>query len=124
MMYEATWADDNQTLVYMAFEGVWQPDEFATAHETLYDLLSEVGHEVSIVLHLAQPQPIAMEMVPQIKQLVSIDHPNRSRMVIVAPDYFLGGVNEVVRRAFGGEQPEGLYFAPSLDDVDQVLASA
>jgi hypothetical protein len=123
MMYEATWADDNQTLVYMAFEGVWQPDEFTEAHTTLHDLLSEVGHEVSVVLHLAQPQPIAMEMVAQIKNLVSIDHPNRARMVIVAPDAFLNGVREVVRRAFGGDQPEAVYFAHSLDDVDQVLAS-
>lgn len=121
MMYEATWADDKQTLVYMAFEGVWQPDEFAEARETLHDLLSEVGHQVSVVLHLVQPQPIAMEMVPQIRELVGIDHPNRAQMIIVAPDMFLGGVSEVVRRAFGGNEPTDLSFAPSLDDVDHVL---
>jgi hypothetical protein len=121
MMYEANWADDRRTTVYMTFEGVWYTDEFAEAYDTLYDLLSEVGHEVSVVLHMTQPQPIAMNMVPQIRELIAIEHPNRSQMVVVAPGEILAGVREVVRRAFGGNLPAGVFFAPSLDVIDDVL---
>jgi hypothetical protein len=121
MMYDATWADDKQTLVYLAFEGVWQMDEFADAQHTLNELFNEVGHEVAVVFHLKQPQPITMDMVPQLRDLLAIEHPNCAQMVLVAPDIFLGGVREVVRRAFGGQHPAHLHFTASLDDVDRLL---
>lgn len=121
MMYEAQWANEQQTTVYLAFEGAWQSDEFADAAKNLNEMLSEVGHTVSVVIHLTEPQLISMEMVPQIRNFISIEHPNRDQMILVAPDGFLQGVSEVVRRAFGGVQPPYLHFATSLNDVDEIL---
>jgi len=120
-MYEANWANNQQTAVYLAFEGAWGPDEFVDAEHALSDMLSEVGHSVSVVVHLAEPQPISMEMVPQIRNFISLEHPNRSQVVmVVTPDY-LPGMSELVRRSFGGEVPAYLHFVSTLDEAETLL---
>lgn len=121
MIHESSWANDQRTAAYMAFDGPWQSDEFADAERSLHEMLSEVGHPVAIVAHLVQPQPISMEMLPQIRSFLSLNHPNRADVVVVAPGRVLAAIQEMVRRTFGGQLPPHLHFVGNLDDVDRVL---
>lgn len=122
MMYEAQWTNTEHNAVYMGFNGAWHADEFAEAEQQLHAMLSEVGHRVSVVLHLPQPQPISMQMIPQIRRLIDLAHPNRGQVVVVAAEDYIYALSEIVRRAFGGESPTHLHFAGSMDEAERFIA--
>jgi hypothetical protein len=121
-MHQATWANDQKTAAYFVFEGAWGPDEFADARDKLNDMLSEVGHAVSVVMHLTEPQPISMEMLPQMRGLISLDHPNRQQVVLIVAEEYMTAMRELVRRVFGGQLPPHLHFVTSIDEVDVGVA--
>lgn len=122
MMYEAMWANEQQTAVYLTFGGTWQEDDLLLAERDLKNLLSEVGHPVSVVLHIAEPRPISMQLMDNVRDLLKLDHPNRDKMVLVAPSGYLNGVQEVIRRIFGGTFPDYMRFAPSIADAEVALS--
>jgi hypothetical protein len=122
MMYEAQWTNTEHNAVYMGFNGTWHADEFAEAEQALHAMLSEVGHRVSVLVHLAQPQPISMQMIPQIRKLIDLAHPNRDQVVIVAAEDYGRALSEIVRRAFGGKQPDHLHFARSMEEAEGLIA--
>ncbi|MEL6150944.1 MAG: hypothetical protein AAFU54_20815 [Chloroflexota bacterium] len=121
MMYEAKWANENHTAVFVEFNGVWEVDDFERAEHDLTTMLSEVGHRVSVVVNITEPRPISMHVLENVRNLITVSHPNRDRVVMVAPDGFLQGMQHVIVRAFGGNAPRHLHFASDLDSAERVL---
>ncbi|MFZ4816908.1 MAG: hypothetical protein ACOYL5_20395 [Phototrophicaceae bacterium] len=124
MMYQTTWANDQQTTVYMALSGDWHADHIVDAHRSVHTMLSEVGHPVSIVVHIQQPRAINTELMTQLRAFIGMDHPNRDKIVIVAPTVYMKGVGEIIRRLFGGEKPTYLIYADDLNHAETALMSA
>lgn len=122
LMYDLAWTNTQQNAAYIVFEGGWQPNEFADAQQDIQNLLNEVGHHVHLVLHLIEPQPISMELVSQIHSLFLLEHPNRAKMVVIAPPHFVSGMKELVRRLFKGAAPAYLHFVSTIEDAEQLLS--
>lgn len=123
-MIEAQWANDQHTTVYLALNGTWQSNEFAIAQQNLHTMLNEVGHSVSVIVHIVEPQPVSMEMVSQLHSLIEMENPNRDQMIIVAINGYLQGVEEVVRRTFNGHYPDYLHFTTDTNQAEQILAAS
>lgn len=120
-MYDAAWISEQQEAIYVTFEGKWQPDEFFDLNHDVHQMLDQVSHAASIVIHITQPRPISMEMITQIRNFLSLEHPNRNQFLIIAPETYLAGVTEIIRRSFGGEVPPYIYFSARLQDMQDWL---
>jgi hypothetical protein len=121
MINQATWANDQQTAVYLEFTGAWQPEDFTRAQSDLTAMLSDVGHSVAVVVNIVDPRPISMNVVGEMQHLLNMQHPNRDKIVVVAPAGFRRGLEEIVRRSFGGNLPAHVRFATDLDEADRAL---
>jgi len=121
MMHKTNWANDQQTAVFVEFNGGWEAEDFINATNELRDMLNEVGHAVSVVVNIRDPRPISMSVLGEVRNFLDLDHPNRDQVVFVAPDGFLQGIQNVIIRTFGGNAPIYLHFANDLDKADKVL---
>ncbi|MEM6284175.1 MAG: hypothetical protein AAF787_18430 [Chloroflexota bacterium] len=121
MMYKSKWTNDDQTTVVVQFSGVWEVEDFEQAEHDLLTILSEVGHRVIVVVNITDPRPISMHVLENVRNLINVKHPNRDRVVMVAPDRFLQGMQQVIVRAFGGNAPRHLQFASDTDAVERGL---
>jgi len=121
-MHETRWLDDEQRTIYIEFAGNWDALEFIETERQLYKLLSKVGHQVAVILNLTEARPLTMDLVRQLRDLLSTDHPNRGEVVLVTlPDY-QPAFGEVVRRALGGKLPGYIHLVDELEQVESWLA--
>jgi hypothetical protein len=121
MMFNTRWANDQQTAVFVEFSGTWEADDFTHAEHELITMLSEVGHGVAVVVNITQPRPISMSVLGEVHSFLTVKHPNRGKMVMVAPDGFLPGLQQVIMRMFGGDTPVHIHFTNTLDHANAVL---
>jgi len=115
------WDNEQQTAIRMTLEGAWQTNEFPTAEQEVQSMLNEVGHEVTVLIHILNPRPIPMSVVPELQHFLSTEHPNRGHMVLVSMSDFLHGLQEIVRRVCGGKVPAHVAFAHSLEEANALL---
>ena len=120
-MHEANWTNDQQKAIYLEFGGNWQQQEFTDAERNLHHMLSQVGHSVSVVVNITEPRPLTMDLVRQMRDFLSLGHPNRGKMVLVTPTDYRQGFEEVVRRTFGGTTPAHIRFANDVEQARSLL---
>ena len=82
MPYEIRWATDAQTAIYISFGGGWQLDEWVDAEHNLKKMLSQVGHGVTVVMHIAEPRTFSMEVIGQIRSIVNMKHTPTDRKLL------------------------------------------
>ncbi len=120
-MHETNWASEQQKAIYIEFGGKWQQQEFTDAERTVHQMLSKVGHSVGVVVNITEPRPLTMDLVRQMRELLSLGHPNRGQVILVTPAGYQEGFQEVIRRAFGGSVPDHIRFADSIQQAETLL---
>ena len=98
-MHETNWASEQQKAIYIEFGGKWQQQEFTDAERTVHQMLSKVGHSVGVVVNITEPRPLTMDLVRQMREFLSLGHPNRGQVILVTPAGYQEGFQEVIRRA-------------------------
>ena len=124
MTYDIQWTNETRAAVYLVFNGGWNVDEWTDAQHVLGKMLSEVGSPVSIVLHLAEPRTLPMNIIHQIRDTVSLTHPNRANTVMVVPPPIIPAFKEIMRRSFSGTMPDYIAIIDSLDDAKKYFAAS
>lgn len=108
MMSHTKWLNDEHTAIAIELDGTWQPDAFAAAERDLRDLLEDTAETVMVVIDIPNPHPIPMNMLADVRRLLTLPHPNRGQVVIVTAGSHLDAFREIIRRSFGGEMPAHL----------------
>ncbi len=86
-------------------------------------MLNDVSHAVAVVVNVIEPRPISMEVIAEVQTFLNIQHTNRGKMVMVAPANFRRGLEEIIRRSFGGNLPAHLRFADDLTEAERALTA-
>lgn len=115
------WANEEQTATYIAFEGTWQAEAFTKAAYYLRELLNEANSEVATIVDVIHPRPISMDALRAAHDFFQGDHPNFGRVFVVVPEPMLPGIEEVVRRSFGGKLPAHMQFVPTVQDAERAV---
>jgi hypothetical protein len=121
MVYETRWANKHKSVISLEFDGIWMLENMMRAERDLQNMMSEVGHTVSIIFHMIELRPIPMEMLSHFRSLIEMDYPNRDRVIVVVPEQYLDGMSDLVGRIFGGQIPHYVQVTSRFDQANAML---
>lgn len=117
MTMHTHWMDHTQQNIQLVIHGRWKPDDLVAEVEQVRQMMSSVGHRVTVILNLVQSGPFPIDSARSIRSLVEMDHPNRGKIVILGTDVYLEGITDIIQRIFAGNIPDYVQITASPQEA-------
>ncbi|NWF70706.1 MAG: hypothetical protein HXY40_16600 [Chloroflexi bacterium] len=83
------WEDENQTIFYWHFEGLWTWEEFHTYLPAASEAQRSARHRVDVILDMRQTDYLPPAAVTNVRQALSAMPDNVGMLVLVGPNIFV-----------------------------------
>jgi hypothetical protein len=121
MPITAEWGNNEKTIAYWDFEGVWTWDEFRSTQAQSIAMMRTVDHPVDVIANMERCQLFPQNAIMNYRVTELISAPNRGRTVIVGGNVFIKALVATYNRIFKNPH-NSLLLADSDEEARALLA--
>ncbi|MFN8374862.1 MAG: hypothetical protein U0694_18525 [Anaerolineae bacterium] len=125
MPVNVKWYDEQQRVIWYAYEGRWTWDEFYQTFEQGNQMIESVEHNVDTIIDLRRSSLLPSNVMSRGNFMGSKLHPRHGKTVVVGANSFVQLLYDMFRKLYGGTADKmHLTFVQTLDEALLAVNSA
>lgn len=118
MSIDVTWLDDDQTVIYMKYDGNWTWDENIQVNKDLAEILAPKTFIVPIILDVTNSHLLPKNALSAIRKSVAIELPNEGVKYVIGASMFVKRMFQLVKQVSRSTFEEYVF----VNSIDEALS--